>query len=235
MPKTQPDHHPSVAIIKSVHKGTTYLVFSAYDETYPQLSYRSKPNNLGGNPNRRVHPSDTCPENTLLREILLEEVDPNHPPEVEFGETGIWAAPSKIRFIRNSITANLRPYQDFLFSAKQFANDKTTKTYAAIFSVFHSLLPEEDFECIKECVDRQERVVTEGNMTYRTIDSLLKGPLPIAAHATPHILNDYYGVNIPVNPELQTTALNHEPLRTYEDYLQEFDYAEKIKPFVLGK
>jgi len=230
--KTILDQHPSVTIAYTNIEGIPWLFFAKYDTTYPRHSYRNSLNNIGGNPDESK--GDKCPEDCLIREVA-EEFNPNHPEKVEFGETGEWASHCDIRFLRSEILGNIQPHYDFLFRAKQLPGDPTTRDYTAIFSTFITFLPIEAFECARDNIDQGKRLVTEGLSGYARLDDLIRSENPLlTAHATAHVLNDYFGTNILHPPELSATQIGFAR-SSYQAYLPDFKYSEKRHKAIFGK
>ena len=212
--------HPCVTIAHNEESGK--LLMAVYDEGYPQEPYRLSANNIGGNPS----PEDGSPFGTDHREIS-EEFDPEHPPKVKFGETGIWAPKEDIALIQGALLGNLTPYQDFYVDATEFGGN--THTYTAVYSVFSSLIDQETMACAERNVREGKRLVTEGLSGVFTLDQLVnseKGKHS-TAHATAPILNEYFGIEIPFPTELKAETIG-TPRDSYEAYLADFEYGSKI-------
>jgi len=219
--------HPSVTIAHCRENGK--LLMAVYDAGYSQVSYRFSANNIGGNPDFQKHPNDTSPLNVFFREAG-EEYDPNHPEKTNFGETVLWAPPRNIFLVRKALLENTKPIQDFLVTAVKLIDDPTTNAYSAIYSGFYTQVPLVTMDIVETNLRRCRRLCTEGLTGVFTIDELshdrVKGRLS-TAHATAPMINYLFGSNIPHPDELSATPIG-QVRPTFQDYLADFNYAERI-------
>ncbi len=218
---------PSVVIAHCDTKNK--LLMAVYDAGYKQVSYRFSANNIGGNPDCEKHPTDTSPNNVLVREVG-EEYNSHHRGMTKFGETVLWAPKEDIELIKDELINGARPYQDFLVRAVQLPNDPTTRNYTAIYSGFESEVSVSVIEAIESNLRRCRRLSTEGLTGVFTLDELANDPLKgnlSTAHATAPMINRLLGCRIPYPSQLTAEAIG-QVRASFREYLVDFAYAEGI-------
>jgi hypothetical protein len=200
MPSLVVNHHPSVAIVKSLE--TDDFMFTRYDNTYPVIPYRLAANTMGGNPT----PKDLSPWATWEREIY-EEFNNRAPEGEELRDKVTPFAPiSEIYKIRDAILTGARPRADFHFISEGITIDSylagvgngltreivlsllsdkkrnevlqtglLTRAHGAIISTYYSAIPQEEMERAKHYLEEGLRIVTEGGLRVLTRDQLIDG------------------------------------------------------------
>ena len=217
------EFHPSVAVISNFRDR---LFMSVYEKGYPQRAYRNKPNTQGGNPSIAEGDRYYSPLSTLNRE-LSEEINPDHPEELKFGYTELWAPREDIKLIRDDVLSRIESIKDYFVNIERIGGpeEKMNLPGKGIFSVFYSEISIEAFDCLEYNINTMRRINTEGYAGTFTIDQLInagkRDPNKIScAHLTPIILNDMFNANIP-HPGNITVKYTDKIRNSYEDYLND--------------
>ncbi len=229
------EFHSSVAVIFSPKVNRLFM--SVYEKGYPQRAYRNKPNTIGGNPSVVNGIRDLGPLVTLERE-LREEINPDHPEELEFGYTELWAPREQIRLIRDSVLENLdinSKFRDYFVNIKRIGSpeEKMNLPGSGIFSVFCSQISQATLDCLEYNINTMRRTITEGYAGTFTIDQLVKAakidPYQIScAHLTPIILNDFFfPINRISHPGNITVKSTDNVRNSYENYLNDNNLEHK--------
>ena len=226
MKKHLVEFHPSVAVISNPREDRFFM--TVYEKGYPQRAYRNKPNTPGGNPSVINGVRDYSPLSTLERE-LNEEINPDHPEELKFGYTELWAPKEDIRLIRDDVLAGIRDKIDYFVNIERIGSpeEKMNISGKGIFSVFYSKMSLEAFDCLEYNLNTMRRINTEGYAGTFTIDQLVRAserdPKKIScAHLTPIILNDMFKSIIP-HPGNIIVKHTDRVRNSYEDYLNDND------------
>jgi len=224
MNKTQLNAHPSVMFVYSP-KSQGEVILGGYDGGYPRVIYASAPNLLGGNPEQ----SDKTrgPHDVLKREV--EEEIAREEKGVDWKGRAIqWASLEDIALIRSGILNNVKAYADFFVDTgaimartrgERRENVQMSDVYKAIYSSFSSIVSQEVIECVRDNINAGKRFYTEGFIGIHNLRQLESAGEFSTAHATAHILNDYFGTNIPYPEQLKVRKLETGVREKYIDYL----------------
>jgi hypothetical protein len=228
MSKISVNHHAGNIMVESEREGE--FLCNIYDDTHPIPLCRGKLNFLGGGKSRE----DISPILTVRREINEEfSLSQNESlDEATLQDSGRtydlpqiqkMASSSDIEFVKRSILENIVPYQDFLVDFKPIEGGPVLKVPRAIFSVFHSQIPEEIFEIARRNLSSNKSLVNDGFLRIVNAKELVTGN-PLTSWGVGRIFENYLGKTLP-NLENMTAKPLGIPKESYREYLTEFDYS----------
>ena len=217
MDKIQARYHSPVVIISA--PVSRELFMSRYDDGYPFTLYRGAFNPFGGNPTVNERERGLGPLETLSREIQ-EEID----PAASIDST--WLPQEKILTLQKSVLRELKPVVDLYINAPQVEGGRPAHQF--IYSVFQSIIPEEDIELAKRAVDEGKKIITEGFPGVTRLDALRKGKDRLA-HSSALIFKYMFKDNegFPCLIPGATAIPIGVPRKSYGDYT-EIDYHPRV-------